>query len=368
MHFNLEKNKTTLLIALNSLQLLVIIGLGYMVFKNEFKSVDLSQSQNKLRPITVETQFVSKGLFEKYITSLGTLKASETVKIASERGGVIKEVLFKNGQEVTKGDLLIKFEDDQYKARLNEALSKFKTAKSAYERSKALLERKIETKSKFEEAENAYRVTAATVEVARIDLERTEIRAPFNGYLGLREVSPGAYIKPGQEIVSLDKVSPIYVDFMVNESHVDVLAVGQEVEVEVDGFPQNDYKAIIDSIEPSADAIGHTIRVRAVLPNVTKELRPGFFAKVKVVESKDSSSVIVPESAIQNSGNVEFVYKVVDGVAKASPVIVSGRNGRVARVAKGLIPGQVIVTSGQQRIGDGVAVFVRPAVTIKKYR
>lgn len=368
MDFNLEKNKTTFLIVLNSLQFLIIIGLGYWVFKNEFKTVDLSQAQKKLRPITVETQFVGKGLFEKYLTSVGTLKANETVKLASERGGVIKEVLFKSGQKVSKGDLLIKFEDDSQKARLNEALSKFKTAKSAYERSKALLERKIETQSKFEEAENTYRVMAAMAEGARIDLEKTELRAPFDGYLGLKEVSPGAYIKPGQDIVTLDNISPIYVDFMINEKHVDVLAVGQEVQVDVDGFSQNDYVATIESIEPSADAVGHTIRVRAELSNVTGELRPGFFAKVKIVESKDMSSVIVPEAAIQNSGNIEFVYTVVDGVAKAAPVAVSGRNGRVARIARGLRPGQVIVTSGQQRIGDGVAVFVRPTVTAKKYK
>ncbi len=368
MKLNLEKGKSTLSIAINILQFLVILALGYMVYKNEFKAVDLNKPRKKLRPVTVETQFVGKGLFEKYITAVGTLRASETVKITSEKGGIVKEVLFKSGQKVSKGDPLIKFEDEHIKARLNEAFSKFKTAKSAYERSKALLERKIETQSKFEEAENAYRVTAAMVEVIRIELEKTTLRAPFDGYLGLKEVSPGAYVKPGEGIVVLDSIQPIYVDFMVNEKHLDILSVGQEVDIDVDGFSQNDYRATVESIEPSADAAGHTIRVRAELPNFTGELRPGFFAKVKIVERKDSSSVIVPESALENSGNIEFVYTVVDGVAKATPVAVSGRNGKIARIARGLRPGQVIVTSGQQRIGDGVDVFVRPTVTTKKYK
>ena len=368
MEINVEKNKYTFLISLLVLQALVIFGLGYMVYRHEFKTINIDAAKKKLPPVTVETQFVSKGLFEKYILSVGTLKANETVKVASQEGGVIEKVLFESGQKVSKGDPLIQFESEQLRAQLNQSLSKFKLAKSAYDRSKVLLEKKIETQSKFEEIENAYHVSAAMVEVERIRVEKTVLKAPFDGYLGLREVSPGAYIKPGQEIVTLDNISPIFIDFMVNEKYLDTLSVGQDVQVEIEGYLQNDYRAVIESIEPSADAAGHTIRVRAKLDNVTGELRPGFFAKVKIVQNRDDSSVIVPESALENSGNVEFVYTVIDGVAKATPVLVSGRNGKIARISRGLRPGQVIITTGQQRVRDGADVFVRPTVTTKKYQ
>jgi membrane fusion protein (multidrug efflux system) len=369
MNLKIEKNKSTVWISIALLQFLVILGLGYYFLKNQFKSIDVAaQTARKLPAVQVETVFVHKGTYQKYISAVGSLKASETVKLASQEGGIVEKVLFKSGQKVAQGDPLLQFEKAEAEARLNETLSKFRTTKSIYERSKALYERKIETLSKLEEAENAYRVAAANVEINRLRLEKTTVRAPFDGFLGLKEISPGGYLKPGQDFVTLDKTDPMYLDFMLNEKHVSTITVGQEIMVEIDGFPQNDYTAIIESIEPSADATGHTIRVRAELPNANQELRSGFFARIKIPEFQDDSAIIIPESALENSGNQDYVFIVVDGVARQVPIEVASRNGQVAKISRGLRPGQVIIVSGQKRVANGVKVLVRSRGTIQKYK
>ncbi|MAP24830.1 MAG: hypothetical protein CMM87_04790 [Rickettsiales bacterium] len=368
MNLKIEKNKSTLWISIIIIQLLIILGLGYYFLKNQFKSVDVNaQGARKLPSVQVETVFVSKGTYQKYISAIGTLKASETVKLASQEGGIVEKVLFKSGQKVSQGDPLLQFEKAEIEARLNESLSKFRTAKSTYDRSKALYERKIETLSKLEEAENNYRISAAAVEINRLRLEKTTVRAPFDGFLGLKEVSPGGYLKPGQDFVTLDKIDPMYLDFMLNEKYIGIITIGQQIKVEIDGFPQNEYTATIESIEPSADATGHTIRVRAELPNANQELRAGFFARVKIPEYQEDSAIIIPEAALENSGNQEYVFTVVDGIARSTPVEVASRNGQIVKIARGLKPGQVVIVSGQKRVANGVKVLVRSRENIQKY-
>lgn len=341
-------------------ELLLILGLVGWMGLSYWKSASAEKKKYQLPTMTVEAQPVEMGDYETFISTVGTLKANESVDIRAQDGGVIKEILFKSGTPVNKGETLIILDDQLLKANLAEAQARARLAKVEYERAENLFKKRAIPQSKRDDAKAKMEMADAQVEMSKVKLEQSILKAPFTGIIGLKDVSVGAYVKPAQEIVTLDNLNPIKIDFRISEIHLEKIKVGQNIAVEVDGFPHLQYTATIEAIDPIVDAAGHSIRARATMANPNFELKPGLFARIRFSESLHSNAMLVPESAIETEGNQEFVFVIVDGIARRAPIKTGGRNGKDVEVLSGLQPGMMVVTSGQMRIGEGFPVIVIP--------
>lgn len=360
--------KTSFFVIATIVQFLLLVGVGTWVGVEKWKVHKAQKKTFKLPTVTVEAQPVKRGDFETFISAVGTLKAKDSVVIRPETSGKVASVSFQSGSNVKKGDVLFSLDDRVIRAQLAEANAKLKNAKSEWVRYKKLFKEKAIQKSKLEQSQAAYEMAKAQADMMQARLNNTVLRAPFDGIIGIRDISPGSYVREGDEIVSLENIDPIYVDFRISEIYLERVKKGQTVEVEIDGFPQNLYEATIEAIDPGVDEKGHSIRVRGILPNPMKDLRPGLFARVRLPNTTHENIMLVPETSIETEGNEEFVFVILDGVARRAPIKTGGRNGKMVEVTAGLKPGMMVITTGQLRLGEGYPVITVDEKKKLKYK
>jgi membrane fusion protein (multidrug efflux system) len=361
-------NESTLRGILFFQTLLIIGGLSYGGWfywtkirgSEETKKRDIPQS-------IVEALPVELGTFETFTSVVGTLKSNESIVVRSEVEGVIKDVRFKSGESVSKGDVLIVLEDGVYRALKKEAQAKVELYKGKYERAKILYERKAGTLKEKEEMFAQLAIAQAELEKANSQLKKTTIRAPFNGVVGFKTISPGAYVRVGEDLVTLDDLDPMNIEFRLGENMIDKLEVGKVVQVEIDGFPDNVFEATIEAVDTNIDPMGHSIRVRAQLANKEELFKPGLFGKVKLLISAHEDVIMVPEAAVESRGNQEYVYRVEDGKARYTVVKTGGRNGEKVEILSGLEPGQTVIVAGQMKVQDKWPVMAVPPYVLKRF-
>jgi membrane fusion protein (multidrug efflux system) len=191
-------------------------------------------------------------------------------------------------------------------------------------------------------------------------LDKTVIAAPFDGVLGLRSVSVGQYLAPGDPIFKLEAIDPLKVDFRVPEIYFANVRIGAEIKVTVDALPDENITGKVYAIDPLVDEQGRAIVVRATIPNKDRQLRPGLFTRVALVYDTIEAAILVPEQAIVPIGQDKFVFKVVDGKAAMTKVTIGERFLGRAEIPEGLVAGDTVVTAGQLKIRDGADVTVLP--------
>ncbi|MFN7662171.1 MAG: efflux RND transporter periplasmic adaptor subunit [Alphaproteobacteria bacterium] len=314
----------------------------------------------------VEALPVELGTFETFVSVVGTLRANESIVIRPEIEGVIKEVRFKSGDSVAKGDILFVLEDGIYRAVKKEAQARVDLYKGKYERAKILYERKAGTLKEQEEMFAQLTMAQAELDKANKQLKKATIRAPFKGVVGFKAISPGAYVRPGEDLVTLDDLDPMSIEFRVAENMLDKLQMGKTVQIEVDGFPDNIFEGTIEAVDSNVDPMGHSIRVRALLGNKDDLFKPGLFGKVKILVTAHEDVIMVPESAVESRGSQEYVYRVEDGKARYTPVKTGGRNGEKVEILAGLQPGQTVIVAGQMKVQDKWPVMAVPPYVLKR--
>ncbi len=351
------------------LQFLVLVGGGLVGTWQYFKFVSSLKGDMKreIPKSIVEVTPVEQGTFETFTSTVGTLKAANYVIIRPEMDGKVKEVLFLSGEKVAKDEILLKLEDAVLEAVVREARAKVDLWKSKAQRAKILHEKKAGTLKDKEESLSQYIGAQAELDRALANLEKTRIRAPFDGTIGFKDVSIGAYVKAGEDIVTLDDTHNVKVEFRLPENMLDKVSIGNKVKLEIDGFPDNVYEASIEAIDTNIDPLGHSLRVRANLDQTEDLFKPGLFAKVKVLLNAHEDVLLVPEAALESRGTQEYVYIVVDGVAKRMPVKTGGRNGEKVEILAGLEPGQNVVIAGQIKVQDGFPVIPVPPNVLKRF-
>ena len=214
------------------------------------------------------------------------------------------------------------------------------------------------TEKAFDEAATKYEIARATLELERTRLAKHVIKAPFSGVVGLRKVSPGSFIAGGTAIVNLEKIDVIKVDFKLPEQFLPSVGVGQTVDVIVDAHPGRTFVGEIYAIDPQVDVNGRALALRARLPNADMALRPGLFARVLVKGKQTREVVLVPESAIVPRGGESFVFRIDAGKAIETRVKLGERHGAEVEILEGVLPNTQVVTAGQLRLRNGVAVEV----------
>ena len=347
--------------------LLVVGGGGYWLGKRDGSATpDPAAKPGQVASastVLVEAVPVQTTRLAQAITAVGSLRSDESITIRPEVAGRISEIGFAEGQRVAKDSLLIRFDASVQRAELQQAEANLALAKSRLDRARDLYTKNFISAQARDEAESNFRVALAAYDLAQARMTKLEIRAPFSGLVGLRQVSIGDYVKDGQDIANLEAIDPLKVDFRVPEIYMKQVATGQGLEIVLDAFPSQTFNGRVFAINPLVDANGRSIVVRAVVNNADARLRPGMFARVKLLTSDSRESMTIPEQALVPAGDDFYVFKVADGKAVRTKVEIGQRQTGIVEITGGLAGKDIVVTAGQIKIRDGSNVKVTEPAT-----
>jgi membrane fusion protein (multidrug efflux system) len=306
--------------------------------------------------IAVETEEVKSVVMPKYVNTIGELKADKSVVIHSEINGKIDKISFSEGTNVAKGALLIKFDDKQAQAELRLRRAKLEMAQIEYLRYKKMRASDAGSEKEMDKATAEFNMATAEVEAAEANLQKTEVRAPFDGTIGLIDVGVGAYVQPNQDLVTLVDQNSIKVKFGVSGKYVNDVGVGQTVELRVESCKNRVFNGIVEAVDSHVDSSTNNISLRAAVSNEDGALKAGLFSDVMLVIGEQGETITVDEAAIERIGEQEFVWIVDRKKARRLGILTGARyRGRVEVIA-GLKPGQIVVVAGQLRLYEGAWV------------
>ena len=309
-------------------------------------------------PTAVDAASVKLVPLSKAITAVGSLRSDETVIVRPEVSGRISEIGFREGQRVAKGTTLVRLDQSIQRAELLQADANLALAKSRIERARELQGKGFISNQARDEAESNYKVAQAAYELSAARLTKLEIKAPFAGVVGLRMVSVGDYVREGQDVVNLEAMELLKVDFRIPEIFLKEVSVGQPLQLTLDAVPNKIYAGQVLAINPLLDANGRSIVVRAAIKNTGATLRPGMFARVSLLSSQVKNGLTIPEQALIPVGDDVFLYRVADGRALRTKVEIGQRTTGFAEIVRGLAAGDVVVIAGQPKLRDGTTVKI----------
>ncbi len=287
---------------------------------------------------------------------VGTMMPYQEVSIVSELPQKIAQVTFKDGNYVSQHSVLYKLNDADIRARLRQIGSELELARLTKERLATLLKTETIRPQEYDEALMRFRSLEAQQELLLVDLEKTVIRAPFAGKIGISKVHLGAYVTPGAELVILQDQSSIKINFAISEKYVSLIKIGQKIRFTSELSGQ-EYSATISATEPGLEANGRSLQVQAIAPNTDGRFRAGLSAKVYFsITHQDAKGILVPTEALTPGEKGYSVFVLKDGLAKPVNVTVSNRTEKDAIITEGLVSGDSIIVSNMLRIVDGTPV------------
>ena len=297
--------------------------------------------------------------------SVGSLRSRQGVMLRPEVAGRVSKILFNDGQRVHKGQLLVQFDDQLQAAQVSQAKAEMSIAAANHKRNQELVAQNFISKRSLDESAAALDVAQAKLDLAQATLQRLKIVAPFDGVTGLRQVNVGDYLKDGTDVVNIEDIDAVLVDFRLPERFQAKVRPGQKAQLTVDALPGRPFAAIVQAVDPLIDANGRSVGVRGCIDNRQQQLRPGMFARVNAVFGSRPSALVIPEEAIVPQGGRTFVVKVVSGekpdtlVSQRVPVKVGLRQPGKVEILEGLELDDTVVIAGHQRLQkDGTPVRV----------
>lgn len=297
--------------------------------------------------------------------AVGSLRSRQSVVLRPEVSGRVTRINFRDGERVRRGQLLVQLDDQLPSAQVKQAEAELSIARANHRRNQELVEQKFIAQRQVDESAANLQVADAKLALARAQLARLKIVAPFDGVAGIRSINIGDYLKDGADIVNIEDLEAIYVDFRLPERFQTKVKKGQPALVEIDALPGKRYGAVVQAIDPLVDANGRSVGVRGCIDNRHLQLRPGMFARINAVFGVRDDAKVIPEEAIVPQGGRQFVYRLALGpdqdtrIAQRVEVKVGARQPGRVEIVEGLQAGDVVVTAGQQRIQkDGTPVRV----------
>lgn len=304
--------------------------------------------------LLVDAYVVKTTSLDETIEASGTLQSNEEVQIQAEITGKVTGLYFKEGTNVTKGTLLVKLYDEDLKAQLQKLQLQQQLSKTTLERQENLLKINGISRQDVDVTRNQVAAYGADMEYTRTQLQKTELRAPFNGRLGLRNVSVGAIVSPTTAITTLQQIDPLKVDFSVPEKYRTAIKQGDQVDFKVAG-DLHIYKGSIYALDPKIDLATRTIKLRAIVPNAG-QLLPGAFAKVLISLKNMPDAIMVPTQAVIPGTRDKRVAIADSGRARFVVVETGIRNADNVQVTSGLRIGDTVITSGILQLKPGVVL------------
>ncbi len=311
--------------------------------------------------VTVEAVPVITQSLPQTITAVGSLRSDESVTLRPEVAGRISAIAFQEGQPVAKGAMLVRLDPAVPLAEAQQARANLVLAKTKFDRAVDLAKSNFISGQAKDEAENNLKVAEAATQLAEAKLAKMDLRAPFSGVIGLRSVSLGDYVKEGADLVNLESIDPLKVDFRVPEIYMRQVKVGQPLQVQLDALPGKTFEGKVFAVNPLIDAAGRSVVIRAMVRNPDTSLRPGMFARVRLITRDAQDALVLPEQALVPQGDQQFVYRVVDGKAVRVRVDVGQRRDSKVEILTGVAKDDLVVTAGQLKLRDGAPVTVTTA-------
>lgn len=307
-------------------------------------------------PIPVEAVRVAPKDVPVMLSAVGSLLAGESADITTEVPGRIEKILFDEGQPVKKNDVLLQIDKSLIETELQQATAAYNVAKATFNRDNTLKEKGFASSQKWDLSKADMETTRAAMENARIRLQKTTVRAPFDGITGLRNFSVGDFANTGQTLTSIVSINPLKLEFTIPEKNYAAIAEGQAIRVNVDAWPDKSFTGTIYAVDPQVDPQTRNFRAKAKIDNAEKHLRPGMYARVSIETNTRTQSLSVPEESVIPEGRDSFVMLVVDGKAQRRKVVLGYRAAGSVEVAEGLSAGDVVVTAGLQRVRENTPV------------
>lgn len=299
--------------------------------------------------------------FGETLEALGSTLANESVEITSNITEFVRAIHFDDGDTVKKGDLLVELDKAEEEAALKSAKAQLAERQAAFTRAQELVQQQALSTATLEEREARLRQIEGQIEALEAQLQDRVIRAPFEGVLGVRMISPGALVTTGQLITTLDDLSQIKVDFDAPSLFLSALRPGLPIEGRVDAYPNETFSGEIRTIHSRVDPVTRTVGVRALLPNEAQLLRPGLLMSIRLTKNQ-RSSLLIPEGAVVQRAEKSFVYEIVeaDGESRAHEreVKLGTRIPGKVEVISGLADGAQVVVHGLMQIRPGQQVRV----------
>jgi membrane fusion protein (multidrug efflux system) len=312
----------------------------------------------------VEVVTVKPVIVQEDLSAVGSLRSNESVVLRPEVSGRIANIGFRDGQVVKKGQVLVGLDATLNEAEVAQYQAEYDLALSNLKRSEDLAQQKFISSSARETAASNAQVAEARLKLAQARLSKMKILAPFDGVVGIRGVSLGDYVKDGTDLVNVEDIRNLKVDFRLPERSLSQIRPGQSVEVVADALPGVPWQGQIEAVNPRIDANGRSLELRARLDNASGKLRPGMFVRVRVIVG-ERNGLLVPEEAIVPQGEEFYVYKVVDGAARRVPVKIGIRRAAQVEIVQGVAAGDQVVTAGMRLSRDGQPVRVLPSANGK---
>ncbi|MGE8546034.1 efflux RND transporter periplasmic adaptor subunit [Alcaligenes sp. Marseille-Q7550] len=313
----------------------------------------------------VEVAAVQQRELTRDVAAVGSLVARDSVMLRAEISGRIAAISFEEGRPVKKGQVLVQLDDAMARAQLQQAQANLNLIGSQHRRSSELSRQGFISQQARDESGSRLAVQQAELDLARVQLDKTRIRAPFDGVTGLRNVSVGDYVGPGADLVQVEAIASLNVDFRIPEQYLADVRAGMPVELRFDAFPGQPRRGTVLAVSPVVDAAGRSILLRAQVPNEDGALRPGLFARVRLELSRQQA-LMVPETALAPAGQAQYVYVVKDGRAVRRQVDVGLRQDGWVQVSGELKAGENVLVAGLQKVTDGVPVDIQEIVDTQK--
>lgn len=340
----MKNNLKKIIISAVILVLLLIILLPKLLSSSSVKNSNLAG--NKLdQIISVKAYIIKPETVDNKVLTTGTILANEEVELKSEVAGKITKILFSEGSYVNKGDLLVKINDADLQAQLRRAESKVKLAEEKEFRQRQLRDGNLISQEEYDNTVSELNVNKADYDLIKAQIDKTEIRAPFSGTIGLRSVSEGSYLTTATVIATFQNLNIIKVDFSIPEKYSTSVKKGDELDFKISGSATV-FKAKIYAIEPKIDPGTRTLKIRAICNSNYSELIPGAFANVELSLKKINDAILVPSVAIVPELKGQKVYLYKNGVVAQQNVEIGIREETSIQIVSGLNAGDTVITSG----------------------
>ena len=290
----------------------------------------------------------------------GTMLANEEVDLVAEIVGKVVKIYFQEGSHVKKGQLLLKVDDADLQAQLSRAEFQQKLLSEKLERQRILLKRESVSREAFDQLQTDYNMLEADIELLKVKISRTEIRAPFDGVMGFRYVSEGSYVQPSSQIARIVDNSVLKYEFSIAEKYASQNLKGRNIVFRVAGQDKN-YTAQVYAVDPLIDVNTRMILLRARFQNKTGELMPGMFAKGNLIVDGNTEYIAVPTEAVVPEMDGKRMWVMKNGKATSVPVVTESRSEKFVEVISGIQPGDTVLTGGLMQLRDGMSVKVNVA-------
>ncbi|MBX9785725.1 MAG: efflux RND transporter periplasmic adaptor subunit [Alphaproteobacteria bacterium] len=324
-----------------------------------FLAVTLTPAHAYEQAQTVVITQAKEGILNPSITGVGTFSAYNDVTLKSEIAGRIQAVHFKEGEFVKPDQTLFTIHNEEQQANVKKAESTLQKNRNILKRTEELATRKFASLQDLEAAETDVKSSEADLILAKEELEKTKILAPFDGALSERQVGKGSYVIEGDPLIRIQDITPIRLKFTVPQKEIPLIKVGDKILATTDVYPGTTFTGTVEAIEPAVDESTRSVMIFATFPNEDKKLIPGLYARAELKTTLNTkNSLFVPEQALVIRPTGNYVYKQSGDKAVLTKVTLGQRAADQAEILSGLAKGDSIVLEGQDKIQDGSTITV----------